>query len=338
MLVVLDANIWIEESLLRSPLSASLLYALQNTDSKIVLTDTVSQEVKKGIIARGKSAVQKINEGFEKVQILVGEKPKIPLPTEKDFAQSVESRFSELEDLIHPIEHTEEHLHSALDRVIKELPPSANKEQFRDALVWEATIELAAQDTVMLISSDRDFYQNRGTPSRGLARELKAEVEAINGDVSLFPNIGSFLKAIEQDFDYPALNQLASLIHEAGSDRLNKQADESDFRIGEMQDYEIEAYLTENKDRLAIDFSLEYEAFEVPYQNGTETLPEATLLAEGSCMLNLKDESVSDIRWDRITCIDEEGNTIPGTRVFFMRAQGAVIGIRKIPHRIRRKI
>lgn len=334
MIVVLDSNIWISESLLRTPRGAALLYTLRQLSGKIAFNKVIKNEVKRNIVQkRFKDAIGDINSGLKYIQKITGERPEIEIPKEDEVSSNIIDRFDEISSYLEIYNLDIDDYESAVDRVIYKKPPSKNGEEFRDSLIWEMTLALGDNEDIHIITNDSDFCQNKN-PNKGLDKELELEFEELEGDVRHHKDISDFLTYMEEDIEHPDREYIARKIERCSHERIRKEAEDKDFVLGELQEYNIDIYLTESEEILSVDFALSYDAFDITDSEGNE-IEKATFIARGSCPYNLNEESVGDIEWDEMTCVDSEGETIPGTGTIFLRGAPAVIGTRHIPYTLR---
>lgn len=333
--VVLDANIWIQERLLKSSLGAALLYGLRRIGGFIGLPEVTEKEVLRGIVDTGQGAVKGIRKGFGIIQTIAGEMPNHELPTETDFENYAIARIRELNNLLIRVDFSFEHFMSAINRVIQHTPPNAKKEQFRDTLLWETALQLARDYRLRLITSDLDFYQGSSHES-GLAKELAVECEQRGLTIVLYPNLQTYLKTLEESVPAPDYGKIAILISEAIGDDLQAGFFEEGIRLGSLVEHFIEAFLTERVDKLALSFRLSYEAWNVQRSNGA-IFPEARMIVSGDCSYDIDEETISDLRLERVDFHSLTGEIIVEDVIWYsyddpsLRSKG-------LPYRLRRPV
>ena len=62
-------------------------------------------------------------------------------------------------------------------KLMRQVPPSKKKEQFRDGVIWAHCLELLSEGDVYFISGDSDFFDNADF-TKGLASELTLEMKS----------------------------------------------------------------------------------------------------------------------------------------------------------------
>ena len=70
MLVVIDANVWLKERLLRSAIGVAFVHAVKRLDARILLPTVTRDEVHAGVERMGLDAVAKVQTGFVTIQSL----------------------------------------------------------------------------------------------------------------------------------------------------------------------------------------------------------------------------------------------------------------------------
>lgn len=337
MIVVLDSNIWISESLLRTPRGAALLYSLRQLDGRVAFNTVIKKEITRNIIEkRYNKAVRNVKRGMRTIQIISGEKPEIRMPSDEEIRNSILERFDEISDYLEFYNLNIDDYESAADRIIYKKSPSKNGEEFRDSLIWEMTLELGIENDIHIVTNDSDFCQNKN-PNKGLDKDLESEFSELEGDINHHKDISDFLSYMEEDIEHPDKENIARIIKEHSQSRLQEESENKEFVLGDFQGYSIDIYLTEEDSILSVDFALNYDAFDITDSEGNE-IEKATFVAKGSCSYNLDEESVDDIEWDEMTCVNSDGESIPGTGTVFVRAGTAVIGTRHIPYTLQENI
>ena len=104
MSVILDANVWIEEHLLRSSLGAALIFALKKAGGKLLLPRVTEQEAEKGIVTIGESALDQVGKSFRTIQAIVGQVPEYTFPSREELSQKAKERFAALSPFVTAIE------------------------------------------------------------------------------------------------------------------------------------------------------------------------------------------------------------------------------------------
>jgi len=337
VIVLLDANIWEKERLLKSGLGTALLFVVRQIRATIALPEVTEMEIVHRIIDVGIEAVEKIESSFVTVQAITGFRPDYELPSRRELEENVRKRLSELADLLYRVDLSIEQVKSSLRRVIEHTSPNKQrKEQFRDSLLWDVAVEFAHSSKVHFITDDGDFFQDPKDRTV-LANDLLREIKERDLKIQIHGDISSFLNLFSKHIRLPEPEVLANSISEAIQDNLLQYARERVFDLGGLESYEVESYLTEQKDMLAITFTLRYNISDVQQADGT-MLPNAFLSVNGDSLLNVETEEVSGIRLWEISCVRPNGELMPDKSLTYARMSGIVLGVRKIPYTLRRKL
>jgi hypothetical protein len=259
----------------------------------------IEDEIVKNIVERGQEALQLIDKGFETILILTGSRDEYEVPSEADLERHAKDRFEELSDFLKRVPFTIEHAKAALQRVNAGLPPNNPKnQQFKDSAIWEAVLELAHSYTVHFVSEDRGFSENRDL-TKGLARNLQADCDAIGARVYLHTDLSSCLNSLKKEM--PPLNKedLTTRIAREVNNDLRMFAADKEFELGQLKNYAISGFATEKLNVLALSFELIYEAYDlsqIEYITGTPD----SLTAKGNCTFADVTKALSDVRLESL--------------------------------------
>lgn len=331
MLIVLDANAWISERLLRSATGAGFLHSVRTLGHRILLPDVTHDEVLAEIIREGENAIKEVRAGLGMIQALVGSRPEIELPSAEQFRTAAERRLAEIGDMLLRTSVSMVHHRKALARVHEHRPPAETTEQFRDSLLWEVLLyELKGQSAV-LISNDRDFSE-RKSRATGLAHSLDAEA---GGAVTLHSSLADYLAKVVALVPPMHLalvvDPIAKLVFPIAVD----VAQQHSFHLGRHEDSKVSLFATETVDAIAVVFELTFTAQDITFYDGT-SVPEAHLMFSGDCILSALTHKISEFHMKRIAATDPIGNSLP-FGVTYMSGS-AIVGVRHVPYRVRKPL
>jgi hypothetical protein len=330
--VVIDTNVWVYTTrLLTTDLGAALLYAIGRTNSQLALPEVIEEEIRKHTIKTGADAVSDINEGYRRIEMLMGQRDDYRVPTANDLANRVDDRLAELSKIVHRVPFTFEHARGALKRLLEETPPNASKnQQFKDSAIWEAVLELSRKGTVNFVTEDKAFFVDRD-PKKGVARNLKDEA---NERVKVFYKLPSYLDQMREDI--PAIDNaaVALKINEALSKSLLDRAAEKEYEIRGLESHRMSFFLTEKAQILALDFELTYKV------DGLRTSAESSSFSglqqvKGNGGYDVRRDSIADVSIERIDTWLPDGERLPGFGLINLRVESAGIGRRTIPYTLK---
>jgi hypothetical protein len=335
--IVVDTGVCVYGTrLFSSALGASLLYAVQTGGYTLALPEVLRMEIIKHTIKAGSDASNKIHEQYRLVEMLMGVRDDYHVPTADDFRNRVEHRLSELGVPLKKVPFTFEHAQSALRRVMEETPPNGHKnQQFKDSAIWEALLQLAEEADVVFVTEDTDFFEQK-KPGKGLASNLKTEVDEANHRIEVYFGLPAFLDTVVEEL--PSLDdaEIANSLHKELYDQLNREAMDKGFALASLIDAGISPYLTQTPGLLAIDFELRYEASGVVPRGETTSVP-AVRHVEGNCSWNLGNHTVSDVQLTGQKLVTPNGEEIAGFGHDYVVMGSAALVLGRRSHRYRLK-
>ena len=309
--VVLDTNIWVHTTrLLRTGLGAALLHSVKQTKKVLGLPEVIELEIRKHVVKSGTAAIDLIDANYRLIEQLMGARDDYQVPSAEAIAQRVDSRLNDLSALLHRVPFSLQHAKNALARVMDESPPNGLKnQQFKDSAIWEAILELSLQGPVSFVTADRAFFKDQKT-ELGLAPNLVADCDAAKVDVRIFSEVGGYLHSIKQEVPTLDKERVVAAVNTALMSQLLQMADVGGYELGQLTKQNIDAYLTETVDVIAVEFELSYEARGVLIPN-TQIEVRGTNVVHGSCTYQLQDGSVSDLHLGFMKMFDDSGQQIP---------------------------
>lgn len=307
--VLLDTNAWITDRLLRTAHGSALLYAIKRSGMKLALPEVVEGELAANTIDAANVAIDSINKGFRCIQSIIGSYKAYKLPTEAEISAAIGSRLLQLDPLLVRVPFTIEHAKSALRRVNEQRAPSSMKrQQFKDCAIWEGALSLAKECDIHLVSNDGDFYKDKEKTSLDgtLLRECRDSGVTITPYSSIEQCLQHLFKSV------PALDEakIAQHIHESLANKVADISARYDFKPADLTHFQIHAFLTEDPDVVAVNYSLFLNAVDTgTAPDGTRQDPTVSLF--GKCRYNLSHETVQENDLERSECEwrDRAGNT-----------------------------
>lgn len=321
LLVVLDTNKWYSHKLLRSALGSALIYAVKGLKSKIGLPVVIKKELISKCKKNGSESVKKIRGNLREIKNLTGEAPDPELPNKQKIQEQVSKRLEDLENLTITIKPTIDHYENSLEKTVFKRPPSEDGNGFRDCLIWEAILEWCSETKVAFITDDGDFFDSNRDE---LHPELEEELKEVEGNLDIYLNIKDFLSSLEQEITEPDSELVTKEISKSLKDEIYDLAKEKGFDIDYLQDSELDYFLTQTPEHLAVDFNLQYIILNLPISEEKEKIPRANMLVSGSCKYSKEKEKVSDIQLEEIKL-----ETLSGEKIYrqvIARTEPIVIG------------
>jgi hypothetical protein len=324
--VVLDANVWVSNLMLKRGLGASLLHSLNRAGGCLGLPEIVEREVVKNMVRLGLKANEGIKKHFEMLGTLTGSKFRYPsLPSEENLTTSIVKRMAIIDKLLSRLPFTLEHAKAALDRVMLGLPPNGPKnQQFKDSAIWEAILEMCPTHKTYFVTKDLNFFKSQ-KPDMGLAENLLNDCVGVGGEVLAYDDLAGCLSAITEHVPPYDYGRIALRIDEVINHNLVEQAAGRAFELGELTGKEISPFPTEDPDLIGVKFKLGYRIFDVS-QPRIEERNDASLNVVGDCTYDITRGEASDISFDEQVFVwQDSSGEIHKSRNLFIRVHDSVI-------------
>lgn len=308
LLVVLDTNKWYSQKLLRSAIGSALIYAVRDLEAKIGLPEVIKKELISKCEEKGLESVKKIRSHLREIKNLTGEAPVPELPNKEKIKEQVSKRLEDLESLILTRKPTINHYENSLEKTVFKKPPSEDGNGFRDCLIWEVNLEWSSETKVAFITGDGDFFDSNRD---GLHPELEEELREVEGNLDIYLSIKDFLSSLEQEVTEPVSELVTEELSKNLKDEIYDLAKEKGFDIDSLQDSELDYFLTQTPEYLAVDFGLQYIILNLSISEEKEKITRAIMLVSGSCKYSREKEKVSDIQLEEIKL-----ETLSGEKIY----------------------
>lgn len=249
MLIVLDTNLLISDPAFGSGASAILLDYAHRTESRILLSALVLDELHAHRVRSLESQWDAYVRAFGSVRSYLPNAP--PPPDKPDYESIARSQLSELKKRLRvrdpdvlPV--TEVQLREAVQRAMRRRPPCTDRgEEIRDAVLWLQVLQLArenADTTVAFISANsRQFAAKDGF----LLGPLAAEV--VTGRVVYYTSPDAFAKQHATPIQFITSEWLqkqvtSAAVYAAAEERLLDLARATLWRSGSWAPQSIDNY------------------------------------------------------------------------------------------------
>ena len=290
MIVVFDSNVWLSELGLRSGASAAAKFFLNHSGARLAVPEVVRLEVQHNLHARLTKHIEEIQTNYRQLLTVFGKLKEIVLPTNADVKALIEALFDSIEVAKLEIPFSLESARSSFLKTIEKSPPSDKTQEFKDGVLWADCLGLLSSESVVLVTSDKAFYQDRQYDKR-LAQNLAAETRQFSNPLTIMPTLSDLLKTIrtpltlnEDSLVEAFLTQYKESIYGI----LNRRG----FDLGSRQSLTYTLFATENPNILFLEFSLAYSCSDVRREGRTD----AMLLLNGDGSYNPTTGAFSDLR------------------------------------------
>jgi hypothetical protein len=328
--VVLDTNQWDSHTLLRSHLSASLVFLIEQRDGRLGLPPIVRIELERHLIASYEKAVAEIDGNLSRMRMILGRAPSPEFADSASVSEAVTDRLSELGSLLYEPPLDAEHYVEAGRMVIEERAPNKKgSQQFKDSLLWRCLLDLLGAYDVLFVSADNGFYED--SKRTDLHPALQAEVEALGGEVVAVRSMEAAVALLQSDAPQvdlgPIMSKIDDWLRPQLVDLANRQLG---LLAGGWTSYDGQTFVTGRPGEAVVTFSLRHDLLDPT----DEDLPVVGFAkSSGEVIASL---STSDVRDFSLTGIDFERfglEKVGGLTV--VRAGTAFAGSRFRDHELR---
>jgi len=270
MIVVFDSNVWLSELGLRSGAGAAAKFFLNQHKARLAIPEVVRLEVQHNLHNRLSEHIENIRTNYRQLLTAFGKLKEIVLPSDVDVQAKVGELFASVEVAKIEVPFTLESARSSFLKTVDKLPPSDKTQEFKDGVLWADCLTLLASDSVVLVTSDKAFYQDRQY-EKGLARNLQEEALVLPKQLQILPTLSKLLHTIRTKI---TLNEdsLADAFltqhHESVYGTLTRQG----FDLGHRQSVVYTLFATENPNVLFLDFSMKYTCTDIRGEGRTDAL------------------------------------------------------------------
>jgi len=333
VLVVLDSNIWLSELGLKSAMGATARLFMSRRNAVLVLPEVIELEVTQHIRSELVESCETLRDSHRRLLGLFGKLRELVLPTEQDIEFKCGALFDNLGIEIRRVPFSIESARSSFLKTILKTPPSDKTQQFKDGVIWADCMALMMDDDVSLVTGDKAFYEGKEL-SKGLAKSLFRESQAMPFGISLFPTLSALVDELRIEIDIPKKLLLEIILHKTSSSVAKILLRSGFSEAGEEATVDTKVFVTERPDSLAVEFSVSMPIKDVRGEGRVE----ASLTIMGECTFLQGSRGFSDIR------LHQEGvsfNSADGIRSGSSHAYGyinASFGDRDVQHTVRHAI
>jgi hypothetical protein len=296
--VVIDTNIWRRTLMLRSPLGIALIYAIRQYNSKIGLPEVIEREVEKHGVEVGLEAVTAAKEAQRKLERLLDKRVSFSLPREIEIRDNTKKRLDQLGPLFERVPLTLDQVRMALDRVNLGLAPSGKHKDYKDSLIWEATLELATRFQVFLVTEDSGFFR-QGELEPSLQQECEQGRLSIRGFQNLEAYLRAFAPTIPATYSDEIRDKIKASLREWSEQKLAEAG--HDGRVTKGVDLQL--FATEEPSRFALLFTTEGNVMPGTPGSADHEAEGGTFELQASGLVDITDGSILDLGGSRIEII-----------------------------------
>ena len=252
--VVLDSNVWVKELALQSAKASAVRYYLKTSDAKLVVPRVVRLEVEEHLRQRMIDCRNDIERAHRELLFLMGTQRGIILPTDDEIEAIVPTLIDKTGVDILNIPLTLDAAESSFARIRRKRPPSHNKEQFADGVIWENCVKLLDEASVCLVTADSAFFKGNDLNTGQLAPTLLDEVRDRKNRITIYRDLERLMENIRTEISLDNDDLIDEARTLAAVD-IQELLDEHQFSLGPAEVLQCKAFITEKPDELYVQFT-----------------------------------------------------------------------------------
>lgn len=333
MLVVFDTNVWLSEFGLKTTLGAATRFFLLQKGARIALPEVVRMEVVHHLRKNLGDYIEEIRKNHRQLLSVFGTLKEVVLPDESAIEARIEEVFSTLGVELFEIPFSFESARSSFLKTIDKVAPSDKDQQFKDGVIWADCVELLKTDDVALVCKDKAFYEGRDY-SKGVARNLKAEIKGSAHTLTLYPELKNLLEVIKTEVHLDDEDLIRSFF-EAFGGSTEAMLTANKFEIGGWSEVTKEVYATLEPNQLAINFEAVFGVLDTSDEGRTD----GRLTLRGDGMYDSVKAAFGALRnfGEKLTWKLSDG-TEKMSQNYVGYAGGLTVGHREVSHTVRYKL
>jgi hypothetical protein len=332
MYIVLDSNIWLSELGLNTSKGAATRFYVKQKQAKLALPEIIKEEVERNLYNALSIHSDDIKKNHRQLLAVFGQLKEVVLPSEEDIKTRADSLFNEVKVELLQIPFTLESAKSSLNKINDKKPPSDKSQQFKDGVIWADCMNLLENDDVFLVTEDKAFFHDRSYKS-GLAANLRDEASTSANEFKIYSSLTELLEEIKTDvvIDNAALvSQFTETIEES----VNSILERNGFSISSEASVKILPFVTEDPDKMYIEFSIHFECIDTRDEGRTD----GVLLLKGDGYYASDKKELLELRNRGEELSFNDGSEERKNVNHVLLAGNIVLGHRNVEHSVRYRI
>ena len=290
MIVVFDSNVWLSELGLRSGAASAAKFFLNHNQARLALPEVVRLEVQHNLQSRLTEHIENIQTNYRQLLTAFGKLREVVLPTNADVLAKIQELFDSIEVVKLDIPFSLESARSSFFKTIDKSPPSDKTQEFKDGVIWADCLALLSSEPVILVTSDKAFYQDRQY-DKGLAQNLQAEASKFSNPLQLLPTLSALLQTLRAPVTLDE-DKLAQAFLTQHKESVYGTVSRHGFDLDARQSLSYTLFATENPNVLFLEFTMAYVCTDIRGEGRTD----ATLLLKGDGSYMPTAGTFSDLR------------------------------------------
>jgi len=261
MIIVFDTNIWLSELGLRSPTAAAARFYLKHHGARVAIPEVIRLEVEQNLTGRLMKHIDDIRTDYRQLLTAFGTLREIVLPDEEEVRKKIPELFESLQVECIDVPFTLDSARSSFLKTIFKQAPSHQSQQFKDGVLWADCLTLAANDEVVLVTSDKAFYQDQ-TYAKGLSATLRDEARGLPFGIRVLPAVADLLESVKTPIAIDP-DTLQTAFIEKHRDSVLGTLERQGFSLADRTAFGYNIFATEDPAVLFLDFTIEIQCNDV---------------------------------------------------------------------------
>ena len=254
---------------------------------------------------------------------LIGTQREVSLPTDEEIEAAVSVLIDRtgVDILNVPLEL--DLAKSSFAKIRRKQPPSHNRQQFADGVIWAHCLELLDEADVCLVTSDKAFFEGNIAKKGNLASNLDQEARGRRNQLALYSTLETLMTDIRVDVT-PDHDDLIAEARQLGDAEICALLEEHQFSLGPAEVLECDAFFTETPDQLYVQVTVCWQPL---FDETLDERSDARLLvvAEGK-FLTSGTFSEGRLESVEINYTDKAGSPVDSKRVFAYLSSSMSLG------------
>ncbi len=256
MFILFDSNVWFSQLGLQSRSGAAVRHFALRQGATVVVPEIVRLEIEERLTGHLLKLRKQAADSHKQLLQVFHKLQRLTLPLEEDIRGVVSRIVSNFDVPVREVEFNVDVARSSMIKIIRRIPPSKTKEEFRDGVIWAHCLELLQEGDVFFVTQDTDFYEQKSY-EKGLASELVSEMKECSdvNRVLLKKDLNDLLSEIRVPMKL-SMVQIFESIRDQEGDAVTELLLQNGFEtVGSVRG-EVHCFATDNADQVYFDFRL----------------------------------------------------------------------------------
>lgn len=298
--LILDTNTFIDEIGFTSRDGSALKHYLYNREMQLVVPKVVAEECERHLTKRAREKRQRIEGDLQWLARFLGKVNGWEGPSDETISKraKVVGRPGDLGTVIVP-ETLEVRRRAELKNQARR-PPSHNKPQPMDCIIWEQCLDLLAKHHIVFVSADGDFRSHRGSDS--LHPALRAETNEVAGNrrLTFHRTMESLLSELRGEIQPIPDNEVFAVVYESDASVIEELKSNSGCHPKGVGKVKQTPFTTDRAGIIEIRLEIE------DIWESTDKAETMEFSLSGSCHYRIKDNKLCNLMPSRMRLLQQQ--------------------------------